>query len=922
MRPVKLTISAFGPYSGLTVIDFSKLGRSGLFLITGDTGAGKTSIFDAITYALFGEASGHNRKVNMLRSTTATLSTPTKVVLEFEYDGKVYKIERNPEYERAKEKGVGTTVQKADAKLEIPGEAPVSGIKPVDETIIKILGINRKQFAQIAMIAQGAFMELLFTETQKRQDLFREIFKTEKYQALQLKLKEAVSNLKVQCDQGRASLSQYVAGTVSDPNGPHAKDLAEAKIPGTMPTSEIIALVEKILDADKSRLEDLKKELKKLEEKKGACDTLLGKLDSFEKAKQDLAKALKDQEDAQKHLGPLEEDKKKAEEQAPEIEKLGKEIAAIEAILPRFNEAEKLDLEIQKLNKTISQNEKTIKTDKQHLSDQEERIEALKKELNGLKDAGVDLEKLKADLKANVQRQEALERLTGQIEFIAREENTLSKWRSGLAQIQREFADARKEYDRKYDLFIAEQAGILAQSLAEGMPCPVCGALEHPAPAQPSEGAPTKEELEKTKEKMEILQERVNKGASECEKKNGEIASKKTTLEDQAKPIFPEFTLENLPKLIRQESERLSKEKLKLNDGIILQNNNKKRQEDLRDKIIPKEENEHEKNEKALGELQRAIQSDKSVLQEKNENLATLWKNLPYPDLKAAETKKGELKKAKEGLTKAIEVATKKFDSCNLELSVLKGSIKSLSEQVKDGCTIDRDEENARLEEIKGEKRSKQDEYSKVYSRVETNKKALDNIKNRSSAVIELEKELAWKETLSKTANGDLGDKKEKIMLETYVQAAYFDRIIAKANTRLMVMSGGQYELKRKQSAADKKSQAGLDLDIVDHFSATTRDVRSLSGGESFKAALSLALGLSDEIQASAGGIRLDSMFVDEGFGSLDKDSVEQALKALSDLTEGNRLIGIISHVEQLKRIDKKIIVTKDQDGSHITMEA
>ena len=416
MRPVKLTISAFGPYSGLTEIDFTKLGRSGLFLITGDTGAGKTSIFDAITYALFGEASGDNRKVDMLRSSTASPTTPTKVALEFEYDGKVYKIERNFEYERAKERGVGTTTQKADAKLEVPGAPPISGIKQVDAKIIDILGIDRGQFAQIAMIAQGAFMELLFTETKKRQDLFREIFKTEKYQTLQFKLKDAVSALKQQCDQGRASLNQYVAGTVCDPDGPYAKDLAEAKVPGHMPTSEIVALVEKILAADNSKLKDLKKDLKKLDDEKGECDTRLGKLESFEKAKKDLEKARNEQEEAQKRLGPLEEAKKKAEEQAPEIEELGKKIAAIEAILPRFNEAEKLDLEIRKLDKTISENEERKNTDKQKLSEQAEHIEALKKELDGLKDAGVDLVKLKADLNANIQRQNDLEGLTGQIE--------------------------------------------------------------------------------------------------------------------------------------------------------------------------------------------------------------------------------------------------------------------------------------------------------------------------------------------------------------------------------------------------------------------------------------------------------------------------------------------------------------------------
>ncbi len=923
MRPIKLTISAFGPYSGLTEIDFTRLGRSGLFLITGDTGAGKTSIFDAITFALFGEASGDNRKVDMLRSTTADPSTPTKVILEFEYDGKVYKIERNPEYERVKERGVGTTTQKADATLEIPVEAPVSGIKQVDAKIIEILGIDRQQFAQIAMIAQGAFMKLLFTETKKRQDLFREIFKTEKYQTLQLKLKEAVSTLKLKCDQGRASLNQYVAGTVCDPNAPYAKDLAEAKIPGKMPTSEIIALVEKILAADRSKLKDLEKDLKKLDEEKSECDARLGQFDSFEKAKKDLENARKDHEEAQKRLGQLEEAKKNAEEQAPEIEELGKKIAAIEAILPRFNEAEKLDLEIRKLDKTISENEERKNTDKQKLSDQAEHIEALKKELDGLKDAGVDLERLIANLNSNDLRQKALKSLTNQIKDIATEEVTLSKWQFGLGQIQKEFTDARTEYYHKYDLFIAEQAGILAQSLEEGTPCPVCGSLEHPTPAQPSEGAPTKDDLEKAKKMMEVLQERVSKGSRECEKKKGEIDSKRRTLEEQAKPIFPEFTLETLPELIRQESERLSEEERKLNNDILLQQKNKKRQEDLRDTDIPKEEEDHRRNEQALGKLQITIDSDKRGRDEKKSRLDDLRKSLPYPDHKAAETKKEELKNKKDKLTQDIAGATKDFNECDKKLSGLKGSITSLSDQVKDGCSIDRDKENARLEEIKAVKGQKQPEKDQVSFRINTNEKALDDIKAKSADVIELEKELAWKDTLSKTANGDLGDRKEKIMLETYVQAAYFDRIIAKANTRLMVMSGGQYELKRKRSAADKKSQAGLDLDIVDHFSASTRDVRSLSGGESFKAALSLALGLSDEIQASAGGIRLDSMFVDEGFGSLDKDSVEQALKALSDLTEGDRLIGIISHVEQLRRIDKQIVVTKDPDkGSQVEIIA
>ena len=370
------------------------------------------------------------------------------------------------------------------------------------------------------------------------------------------------------------------------------------------------------------------------------------------------------------------------------------------------------------------------------------------------------------------------------------------------------------------------------------------------------------------------------------------------------------------------ETERLSDEAKTLGEAIRTQKEKKDRKTDLDERIIPKAEEKYKKDNQELVALKGKIESDRIILKEKRGNLAKLRENLSYPDKAKAEGKIMELETKKEKLDNALSTAREKFDECNKKVRELVADVKALDSQVKAGCEVDHAQVEAELERINTATGMANKESGQVSFRVQTNDAALRNIKNRSASVIAIEKELAWKESLSKTANGDLTDK-EKIMLETYVQASYFDRIIAKANTRLMVMTGGQYELRRKAVAANMKSQAGLDLNVVDHHSATERDVRSLSGGEAFKAALSLALGLSDEIQASAGGIRLDSMFVDEGFGSLDKDSVEQALKALSDLTEGNRLIGIISHVEQLRRIDKQIIVTKDQEeGSHIEIIA
>lgn len=914
MRPVKLTISAFGPYSGRTVINFSAFGKSGLFLITGDTGAGKTSIFDAITFALYGQASGSNREADMLRCTDAQPTDPTEVELEFEYAGKTYRVKRNLEYMRPKDRGQGLTMEKAGATLVLPDAVTVSDIKPVNAKIVEILGIDRDQFSQIAMIAQGDFMKLLFTESKKRLDLFRKIFKTEKYQKLQDRLKDEASKLKQERDGALASLVQYIDGTVCDPDGPFAEDLDRAKQPGQMPVEEIITLLERILKEDRERSKALENTLIQLGKEKTECDNQIGRLDSFDKAKSALETKSGELKKAREDLVPLEEAKKEAEKNQPEIDELVKKIAGLQALLPNYENADGLETEIRTLEESIPKDEERLRQDRTSLKQSEDGITTLEKELDGLKNAGEDLQRLNAALKANGGRQEGVASVSSQMKAIDEERTVLKGQQELHNTLMGKLKSARGEYNRKYDLFVAEQAGILAGTLEEGKPCPVCGSTSHPSPADLSEGAPSKEDLEKAKKNYESLQGEVNTQAGTCEGTRGRIAPMEKTLKDQAGKLFPGFTMETLPGLVKAETERLSEEAKRLDEAIKTQEEKKKRKTVLDERIIPEAKEKYKKDKQTLDDLDLIINSDRNILKEKRENLAKLRETLSYPDKATAEAKIGELEERRIMLDNALGAAKNEFDNCKQKVTELDAAVKTLAGQVKAGCGVDRAQVEAALERIKANTEQAKKESVQVSFRVRTNEAALKNIENRSASVITIEKELAWKESLSKTANGDLSDK-EKIMLETYVQASYFDRIIAKANTRLMVMTGGQYELRRKAVAADKRSQAGLDLNVVDHYSATERDVRSLSGGEAFKAALSLALGLSDEIQSSAGGVRLESMFVDEGFGSLDKDSVEQALKALSDLTEGNRLIGIISHVEQLRRIDKQIFVTKDRDG-------
>ena len=331
-------------------------------------------------------------------------------------------------------------------------------------------------------------------------------------------------------------------------------------------------------------------------------------------------------------------------------------------------------------------------------------------------------------------------------------------------------------------------------------------------------------------------------------------------------------------------------------------------------KLIPETETKIGEIQKASQEAATQTASYRAELLAKQEQAADLSKELPFRSKTEAEAHMKTLDEKRKAILAGIATAESDVNKGKETIASLKAGIEAVTEQVKEVISIDKEAEFIAKNEAEAGSAALDSMIRHTFARIKSNQTILDNIAKRSEILLNLEKEYAWKAALSKTANGDL-EGKEKVMLETYVLMEYFDRIIARANTRFMSLSGGQYELKRRETASNNRSQSGLELNVIDHYNGSERKVESLSGGEQFKASLSLALGLSDEIQSSAGGIKLDTMFVDEGFGSLDEESLRLAMNTLGSLTEGNRLIGIISHVPALKQIEKQILVKKDRFG-------
>lgn len=940
MRPLKLIMSAFGPYAGSTEVDFTSLGERGLYLITGDTGAGKTTIFDAITFALYGEASGEIREASMLRSNYADEKTPTFVDLSFVLGGKEYRVRRNPEYNRPKARGEGFTLQKSDAELTLPNGKTITRQKDVNQQIVEILGIDRSQFTRIAMIAQGDFRKLLFASTEERKKIFQKLFHTHLYQSLQEELKRISAQMRKEFEKASASLDQYAEGILCAPDNPLQDQVQKAR-EHQIPVAKIAELLKQLIDSDRMSESGLERQEKDLSEKISSSDKTLTVAAEQKKQKASLASAKAQQQHEIDRASACQEALKKAKLQQPKIEELTQKAADLKAQIMEYERLDELISEVTEVSRKTSDNQRDLKYKSEKLESLQITLQAQKQELGSLQDAGEQDAKLTAQRDKMQQRVEDLDGLQMELAHLHQIDKKLSKAQQEYRAIQETAEKSQASYNHMRKAYLDEQAGILAQELIDGQACPVCGATHHPHPANISTEAPTKEQLEQAEE----LADQSAKKAGDASRKAGELRGRLEGQEQLVMKMASELlgdgcydsmdtglavgndseeiagsgieaasNFSNIQEMLEARQQETKAALEALQEELKETAKRRKRRDEL-GLQIPGTETKIGQTEAALQELkaagasltarQEATEKQRDVLQEK----------LAYPDKSEAEAAIRNLVKEQKALADDIAGAEEACHESEKTLAALEATIAEAQRQLAEHDDVDFESEEKRRKSLADEMQVISSRRQEIHARVAANQTTLEKIQERQAQLEEVETRWRWIKALADTAGGTLAGK-EKIMLETYVQMAYFDRIIARANVRFLVMSGGQYELKRRQEAENNRSQSGLELDVVDHYNGSQRSVKTLSGGESFKASLSLALGLSDEIQASAGGIRLDTMFVDEGFGSLDEESLQQAMESLAGLADGNRLVGIISHVPELKqRIEKQILVRKDRSG-------
>ena len=917
MRPLKLTIAGFGPYAGVQELDFETLGTAGLYLITGDTGAGKTTIFDAITFALFGEASGNSRDANMLRSKYAKPEDPTYAELTFLYDNKEYTVRRNPEYERTKTRGTGTTRQAADAVLTYPDGRMITKLKDVNKAIRDIIGLTREQFSQVAMISQGDFRRLLQADTRERQKIFRDLFGTGLFVTLQNRLKEDAMELRDLRDQASRSIHQYIGGILCDKDSILVERAAAAK-DGLLPLSDVMELLEQLLQEDTDTQKELDSALAYIQQRSDELSARLTQARAWQEAKERLTANEAMELEAAITLQDAQAAWDAAQDTLTEQGALSRAITEIDLLLPAYDELDKKQAELRAKQKELQDAATTLLAAEEEVSRLRAVINTQKEELQQLKGADTEMEKLTVIRRQLKDQQNELEDLLLHI-------SQLNTEKAALAEKQKAYLDAAavstrlsQIYEAKSKAFLDEQAGILASFLATGIPCPVCGSKEHPNPAALSENAPTEADVQKSRKEFEKARKLAETTSMEASRQNGTVFAAETALLLKVEALLPHTTLE--------EAENKAEERIvQIQSEVHMQD---RKLQTIEQQIVRKAELDHllPSTEQAKTDAETSSSSAKaqcaaleafiSTLQEQIEASAA---KLPYPDRASTESKRNAMVQRLEELKATFTMAQQNLGCCKETLAGLRAASAQLRTQLAAAIEVDLPSLEAEKDALSAQRATVIANQKILHTRIVTNQTAQKNVSQKSDEVERLEARYTWMKALSETANGNLSGK-EKIMLETYIQMTYFDRILQRANLRLRKMSGGQYDLKRRVIAGNKQSQSGLELDIIDHINATERSVNTLSGGEAFLASLSLALGLSDEVQMST-GIRLDTLFVDEGFGSLDSEALSKAYSTLAGLTEGNRLVGIISHVSELKeRIDKQIVVTKRNNGSSHAM--
>ena len=904
MRPIRLSLQYFGSYTDKQTIDFDLLGTKGLYLITGDTGSGKTTIFDAILYALYGSMSGDYRSkdTTILRSTMAQETDKTEVELVFEFNGIHYTVTRSMEYMQPVKRGVGLKKVDPDATLSWPDcPAPISKPGNVTTKILEILGISRDQFSQIAMIAQGDFMKLLMENTDKRIELFRKIFRTENYETIQKRISQEFKDEYQRLSDEKVSVNTIIDIVQCDDESTFRVQLDQAKDnKGSTPVSVMIDIIKSIQKEDAAKKKELTQQREAQEAIINTCRTNIGIIDSH-------AESAKQLPIEQKKLTNLTEVKKvekeqavkKAKEAEPRITELTEQANKIEGTLNAYEDLTNWKRTLSSASTTLEDINKPevgrkVKNERAFSTLENER-KKLTDEQSSLGNPDKEKTEVENELKEFKQYQQDLTKL-------CKNRKQLSIEQGSLKNLNEKAEVAENELSRMTSLFYSAQAGILAEKLEVGQPCPVCGSTHHPIKAQKAQDVPSEEDLKRLEKKAKDLRNKASEQSTNCSGLINIIENEEKRLTEQGWSI-DEAELANLPISIATLENQIKELSAKVN----------------RIKEIPDLIKKLEIKRTDLQKEKEAINNDetnaKNDIKTAKTEIDKLKERCTYTDKNAAQEAMEGLRKQANDLQKNIDDANAELQNIFNDIDTVEKIIKTHEDNLKTIVTLNRDYEVAKLEKAQTTCNEITQFLNPIIGREETNNTALEQLNSAATRLERIEKRYQWLKTLNDTVLGQLSGK-EKIMLETYILSTYFERIIHKANLRLLKMTNNQYELRRKRDAANKRQQTGLDLDVVDHHNGKIRTVKSLSGGESFMASLSLALGLSDEIQSSCGGIHLNTMFVDEGFGSLDEESRILARNTLQKLSqEGNRLIGVISHVPELKAIERQIQVHKDHNG-------
>lgn len=872
MKPIKLTLSAFGPYAGCTEIDFSAFGENGLFLIAGDTGAGKTTIFDAISFALYGEASGgkERRKSKSFRSDYAVPKQETYVELMFQHKGSEWLIRRNPEYLRPKLTGEGTTKQTANAYMQaLDGGQEYFGPVEVNAKVHELLGLTQDQFTQTMMIAQGDFLKILNASSDERKLLFQKLFNTSMYEKLQRQLQEMNSAANKEREALDARI-RSAAGNIDPENDFEDRELLREYCTDPKYAELLLETLAKLIQCEKSRQGEAEQKREGLEQQ----------------------------------INRLTGDIEKAKSINGQFALLEKAVRELDALTARQTETDAMTRQLQNARKAkdVLPAEQLLLNALKDADEQKKRIQTATEELKQAELLLPDAQSKMKQAESLIPEADTLQAQALQLEAaipvlhdLETQQKSLATLQAGLDRLLQESMTADRIYQQVKESYYASQAGLLATELTAGLPCPVCGSVHHPAPAALLPDAATKEDLENADTKHRKLSDQLRS----AEGKLGECKSKV----ENARTRLNELGISE------SETETAVRGKIADMSG---------KAKAIRDAV--------KERESLCNQLQMKISTVKSALAvyeqayrelcaagagyraQYNEKLA----ENDFEDeasYRLAKLPEREISQLDENIRRYNEEKRSLMDRTAALREQLTGLEKTDIQQLLEGLAYANAEKNAATAAERA-----------IGSKLVLHENAQQEIIEVRRLIKRKEENWAVIRDLSDCCSGKAGgNRRAKLTFEAYVQQYYFKQVVAAANKRLTVLTDGMFTLRCKEEARDRVHQSGLDLDVLDRSTGLWRDVSTLSGGESFLASLALALGLSDVVQSQSGAIRMEAMFIDEGFGTLDENALRNSLKVLTDLADGKRLIGIISHVHDLEeRIDKQIIVKKALHGSEI----